>query len=394
MSWKRWLAVLCICGGWAAQSAAGDWKINIPRRSKPTPVQSLNREGVDAVRKRDFDKAKSLFYRAYLLDPDDPFTLNNLGYMSELEGQVAQAQAYYALASRQGTEAVVDLASSPHMEGQPFLSAINSSQNATLEINRANIAAVQLLSERRATEAEPLLQHALELDRRNAFTLNNLGVVKEMEGDFAGALLYYKAAADMHSAEPVIVTEAGASRGKPVSEIAADTAKRLSRRMNSLESPEVTAQLLNLRGVAAINRNDPQGASKDFLQAYKLDPNNAFSLNNLGYVAEMGGDLETAQVFYERARLAQQANARIGVATRRSAEGVKLFEVADESDQKVGVKMEKQSEARRRQTGPIVLRHRDGTPVDESPEPAAPSNPPPLQQQENPQPPQDNQPQQ
>jgi tetratricopeptide (TPR) repeat protein len=192
----------------------------------------------------------------------------------------------------------------------------------------------------------------------------------------------------------VIVTEAGASRGKPVSEIAADTAKRLSRRMNSLESPEVTAQLLNLRGVAAINRNDPQGASKDFLQAYKLDPNNAFSLNNLGYVAEMGGDLETAQVFYERARLAQQANARIGVATRRSAEGVKLFEVADESDQKVGVKMEKQSEARRRQTGPIVLRHRDGTPVDESPEPAAPSNPPPLQQQQNPQPPQDNQPQQ
>jgi len=42
---------------------------------------------VDAVRKRNYEKAESLFYKAYLLVPDDPFTLNNLGYISELKGR-------------------------------------------------------------------------------------------------------------------------------------------------------------------------------------------------------------------------------------------------------------------------------------------------------------------
>jgi len=59
-------------------------RISMPKRSKPTPVQALNRDGVKAVEKRDYAKAKKLFYKAYLLDPDDPFTLNNLGYIAEL----------------------------------------------------------------------------------------------------------------------------------------------------------------------------------------------------------------------------------------------------------------------------------------------------------------------
>jgi Flp pilus assembly protein TadD len=365
MVWKRWLIILFVCA-LSALAQGGDWKINLPRRSKPTPVQSLNREGVEAVRRNNFDKARSLFYRAYLLDPDDPFTLNNLGYMSELAGNAQQAQAYYALASREESDAVVDRASSPRIEGQPFVNAVSSAQNVALEINRANISAVALLSQGRASEAELVLERAMDRDRTNPFTLNNLGVVKEMEGDFDRALTYYKAAADLHSAETVIVTQDDALRGKPVSEMAADAAKRLSKRLNMLDTPQVRASLLNLRGVAALNRNDPQLASKEFLQAYALDPYSAFSLNNAGYVAEMSGDLETAQVFYERARLARQADARVGLATRRSAEGVKLFQVADESNQNVSVRIEEQSEARRRETGPIVLRRRDGTPVDES----------------------------
>jgi tetratricopeptide (TPR) repeat protein len=50
-----------------------------------------------------------------------------------------------------------------------------------------------------------------------------------------------------------------------------------------------------LQGVAAINRNNRQEARQYFQQAYALDQNNAFSLNNLGYVAELEGDSETAQ---------------------------------------------------------------------------------------------------
>src|SRR5271170_8093158 len=84
---------------------AGDIKVTIPKRSQLTPVQRLNREGVEAINKRHFSKAKSLFYKAYLYDPGDPFTLNNLGYVAELEGQVDRAQAFYAMASAQSTDA-------------------------------------------------------------------------------------------------------------------------------------------------------------------------------------------------------------------------------------------------------------------------------------------------
>ena len=63
-------------------------RIPLPKRSHATPVQNLNREGVKALEKHDYAKAKRLFYQAYLLDPNDPFTLNNLGYVSELSGDI------------------------------------------------------------------------------------------------------------------------------------------------------------------------------------------------------------------------------------------------------------------------------------------------------------------
>lgn len=366
MAWKRSLVIFCVGAVWGVQAArAGDLKINLPKRSKLTPVQRLNREGVEAIRKNKLEKAKSLFYRAYLFDPDDPFTLNNMGYVSELEGRAEQARNFYTQAAQLGTDAVVDKATSPHMEGQTFLSALSNAHDIPMEVNRSNVAALRLLSEGRAPEAELVLRRALNLDQKNPFTLNNLGVAKEEQGDFEGALKYYTAVADLHSEERVIVSQSGAWRGKPISEMAAETAKRLSQRMGTVGGPEERAGLLNLHGVAALNRNDRQAAGKAFLQAYQLDPNSAFTLNNLGYLAEMDGDLETAQVFYEKARMAQNAKDRVGLATRQSAEGLKLSQVADDSNQSVGVKIGEQSAARRRETGPIELKRRDGKPVDE-----------------------------
>jgi hypothetical protein len=55
---------LAACLGTQIAAARDGLKINIPRRSELTPVQKLNREGVDAVRKNQFDKAGALFYKA------------------------------------------------------------------------------------------------------------------------------------------------------------------------------------------------------------------------------------------------------------------------------------------------------------------------------------------
>jgi Flp pilus assembly protein TadD len=130
---------------------------------------------------------------------------------------------------------------------------------------------------------------------------------------------------------------------------------------------------LSLQGVAAINRNDWQDADQKFRAAYSLDPNNAFSLNNIGYVAEMTGDPETAQLFYQKARQAQAANARVDLATRQSAEGMKLFEVSDNNDQRVAAKIVEEAQTRHQESGPIQLKHRDNTPVIEPTGPAVPA---------------------
>src|SRR5580692_10811607 len=358
------LAIIAVMLSFGPPNArAGDLKLTIPRRSQLTLVQRLNREGVDAIRKQQYEKAETLFYKAYLFDPGDPFTLNNLGYISELQGQLERAQKFYALSSEQATDAVIDRANAKRLEGKPMRDAFGTLQDKPMRVNRMNVEAVRLLAAGRASEADLLLQKALALDPRNIFTLNNMGVAKEARGDYDEALTYYMAAADSHSTEPVIVTLNRAWRGKPVSIMAADSAKKLRERMQKAAGSQAQAALLAVRGVSATNRNDWPTARKDFLKSYSLDPYSAFSLNNIGYLSERDGDLETAEFFYARAEKAEDAKVRVGLATRSSAEGKHISAVAVDSDQKVDGRIIQENQARRRHAGPIELKHRDDTPV-------------------------------
>jgi len=349
---------------------AGDIKITIPRRSKLTPVQRLNREGVEAVRKHKYTKAEGLFYKAYLLDPDDPFTLNNLGYISELQGQLDRAQRYYEQAAEQSTDAVIDVASSKRAQGRSVKETL-AATGQPLEINHANVEAVRLLSQGRASEADLLLQEALKSDPTNIFTLNNLGVAKEMEGEDEEALKLYDQVAGSRSDATAVVTTAHMWRGRPVSQMAADSAKALRARLARANDRNEQVAELNLRGVSAVNRNDLRAADEDFRKAYALNPNSAFTLNNIAYVAELEGDRETAQFFYDRARQAGGANGVVGVATRRTEEGKKLFAVASDNDSLVQQKVEQDREAVRRLHEPVALRRRDNSIVEESIPPEA-----------------------
>ena len=377
MAVKRLLLVglvgFAVAGGGLQSAQAGDLKITIPKRSHLTPVQRLNREGVEAVRKHNYSKAEQLFYKAYLFDPDDAFTLNNLGYISELQGQIDRAERFYALASEQSSEAVIDRASAKRIEGRPMKDAL-ALADQPLQINHANVEAVRLLSQGRAPEADLLLQEALKTDPNNVFTLNNMGAAKEMEGEAQEALRYYDQASAFPPDATAVVTVDRTWRGKPVSEMAQQNARAL--RDNLARSNDVSEQVaeLNLRGVSAVNRNDLRSANADFRKAYGLDPNDAFTLNNIGFVAEMEGDRETAQFFYDRARQMGGATATVGVASRRTEEGRKLFAVAMDSNSKVETKVTQEQDALRRENEPVVLRRRDNSIVDESAQPPAPSD--------------------
>ena len=361
------VVIFALCFVLGVRSArAGDLRITIPRKSRLTPVQRLNREGVEQLKQRKYDKAEATFYKAYLYDPDDPFTLNNLGYASEMQGQLDRAQSFYALAAQQPTEAVIDRSNLRELEGRPARTAL-AVKGSALEINQLNVRAVQLISQARGAEADAVLQQALRSDPRNPFTLNNLAVAKEVEGDSAGALKYYDEVASLHSDKRAVVASDRKSRGRPISELAAESARRLRERLEAPENLQARVADLNRAGVAAVNRNDLQQANQLFRRAYSLDPNNAFALNNIGYVAELEGDRETAETFYHAAQQAPEADAKVGLASRRSGEGEKLISLADDNQHQVDSKVAAERAIRRQQGAPIVLKHRDNTPVIEQP---------------------------
>ena len=351
-----WIVVAATVLGACSPAARGsDLKLTFPRFSELTPVQRLNREGVTAIEKHQYEKAEALFYKAYLYDPADPFTLNNLGYISELQGEVDRALRFYELASDQGSHATIDRSNARQLEGKPMEYALKGLQDIPLQVNRMNVQAIQLLSQGQNFAADVLLRQALTLQPANPFTLNNLAVAEEATGNAESALKDYDAAAASHSSEPIVVTLKRSERGRPVSEVAAESARLLRKQQQNISEATERAIMLTYRGVSATNRNDWAAAKQDFLQAYDLNPESAFSLNNLGYVAEKDGDLETAQFYYAKARKAADAKARIGLATQDSAEGQQLSAVAEHSDQDVDHRLAQYSEAQRQRTGPVEL---------------------------------------
>lgn len=358
----KFVAAMAVMAIVEPRAWAGDvLKITIPRHSELTPVQKLNRDGVEAVKKHQYEKAASLFYKAYLYDPADPFTLNNLGYISELHGELDRAHKFYTLASEQGSNANIDRSNAKQLEGKPMQSAFQNLQDVTMRVNRMNVSALSLLSSDSGSQAVSLLQEALRLEPQNPFTLNNLGVAYEAVGDYDNAMKYYVEAAELRSSEPVVISLDRSWRGKQVSAMASLSAQRLDQRIRNMGNAEVTSELFTLRGVYAANQNDWLTAKQDFLHAYSLDPASAFSLNNRGFVAEMEGDLETAQFFYDKARKAGNSDARVGLATQRAEEGKKLFAVATDSDHQVDVMLDRYSQQRHLETGPIELTPRGNT---------------------------------
>ncbi len=371
---------------------AGDLRVPLPQRNTSTPTQKLNREGVAELKHGHQEKAKRLFYRAYLLDPDDPFTLNNLGYIAELEGDAERAQRFYALAARDHTDAIIDQSSEAALKGKPFDAAYRQVESADKQAGQINQRAILLLQEGHAFEARNLLQSALQRYPRDPFLLNNLGYAFESVGDVEGALRSYSAAASLHSTERVVVTPRVKWRGRPISEVAATNATAMTQLIARGEGTEAAAARLNLRGVAALNDNNPSAARDFFLQAYHRDAQNAFTLNNLGYISELDGDWESAEVYYEAARTGRDAKDKVTYSTRRDAEGKKIDTLADINQMDVGATLRAMQDTRRRAHPPIELKQRNAAPINDEQRatpvppigvqaPALPALPPPNAEQ-------------
>lgn len=382
------LSLSLISGGFVAQ--AQQLRIPLPKKSKFTPVQQLNRDGVAALKKHDIGKAKRLFYKAYLIDPNDPFTLNNLGYVSELEGSLERAQRYYDQAKANTSEAVIDRSTSQDAQGKTVANVAGHTAEGPMKVNELNSEALGLLNRDRAPEADVVLQAALKIDPKNPFTLNNMGFAKEKEGELESAIRYYDSSAATGSREPIVIAFNKSWRGKPISEVAQQNADKSRKELSKNQDMQARVARLNLRGVSAMNRNDRKAARDSFEQAYKMDPRNSFALNNMGYLAELEGDTETAQSFYEQAQRAERARQKVMVSTRPEVEGQTVGHVAEQSTTLVESAFEAKAEARRRSGAAPALRTRDNRIIIEpkTPPPTTNTTPPefrnPPQREEEP----------
>jgi tetratricopeptide (TPR) repeat protein len=233
------------------------------------------------------------------------------------------------------------------------------------------------LNRDRAPEADVVLQAALKIEPNNPFTLNNMGFAKEKEGEIESAIKFYDSSAATGSRDPIVIAFNKSWRGKPISEVAAQNAEKSRKELSKAQDMQARVARLNLRGVSAMNRNDRKTARQNFEQAYKLDPNNSFAINNMGYLAELNGDTETAQSFYEQAQRAERARQKVMVSTRPEMEGQTVGHVAEQSTTLVESGFAARAEARRRSGAPPALRTRDNRIIVEPKKPANQSTTPP-----------------
>jgi Flp pilus assembly protein TadD len=380
-SWLTRFCLIALLAGASSRMSAGDIRISLPKHTRLTPVQQLNREGVKDAKKGRLAKAKEKFVKAYLLDPNDPFTLNNLGYVAELEGDVDRALRYYQLAAGVQTEAVIDEATASGLKGQPVVAAFQSSKAPAYQTNKANFQAMALIEKGRIFEAELVLKRAVQSDPQNPFLLDSLGYVMESEGDLNAALRYYTAAEALHSDERVLLTPVKKWRGKPISEVAARSASAVRDALAKGEDTDTRVSRLNLQGVSALNHADAADAQKYFSDAYRLDPSNSFTLNNIGYIDELVGDRESAQMYYDAARTAQQSSERVTYSTRSDAEGRRIGSLAQTNEGDVDATLKAIQQRKRQARQPIRLMVRGGNaiePVGESKQQAPISVPTPA----------------
>ena len=166
-------------------------------------------------------------------------------------------------------------------------------------------------------------------------------------------------------------------RGRAISEVAQQNADNTGVVLAQAGDIDARVARLNLQGVSAMNRNDRKTARADFIAAYKLDPGNSFAINNMGYLSELDGDKERAQVYYDEAQEANRNHAKVAVATRAEVEGREMRYVAEQSSGLVESTIEAKAEVKRAGgTRPTLKTREKNSPADQSSTPGTIYTPP------------------
>jgi Flp pilus assembly protein TadD len=201
-----------------------------------------NRMNVDAMElltEHRGSEAVSLLLKALSLDPDNPFTKNNLGVANESIGDYDAALKYYGAAASSNSNEAVVVTLDRSWRGK--LIREMAAQSATrLEQRMKKIGTIQsnilMLSLRGVSETnhnnwvaarQDFLQ-AYSLDPSSAFSLNNRGYVAERDGDMETAQFYYAQARKADDSNTRIgMATLQSAEGRKLSTVAADSDRQV-----------------------------------------------------------------------------------------------------------------------------------------------------------------------
>jgi tetratricopeptide (TPR) repeat protein len=239
---------------------------------------------------------------------DTARSLNNLGYLLQAQGDLAEARPYYERAL-----AICEKALGP--DHPDTASSLNNL--GYLLDSQGDLAGARRYYER----ALSIREKALGPDHPNTATsLNNLGALLDSQGDFAGARPYYEGAlaiwekalgsdhpdtaTSLNNLGYLLQAQGDLAGARPYYE----RALAIREKACGPDHPDTANSFNNLGGLLQA-QGDLAGARLYSERALAIrenalgpdHPDTANSLNNLGYLLQAQGDLAVAQPYYERA---------------------------------------------------------------------------------------------
>jgi tetratricopeptide (TPR) repeat protein len=202
----------------------------------------VNRMNIEAMlllkQDRDFE-AIDLLKQTLALDPQNPFTLNNLGVASESVSDLDAALRYYQEAAAGQSKEPAAITLDKSWRGKSVTNMARTSarmlqkrmEGGDATETKAVMYTLRGVHEENAnnwTAAREDFLHAYALDPTSAFSLNNRGYIAEREGDLETAQYFYEKAgrADNSNAKIGLATKLYA-RGQALSVVASDSNEKV-----------------------------------------------------------------------------------------------------------------------------------------------------------------------
>jgi Flp pilus assembly protein TadD len=208
-------------------------------------VNALNSEAISLLSKDRAPEADLVLQQALKLDPKNPFTLNNMGFAKEKEGELEDAVKYYDQSALTGSRESVVIAINKDWRGKPIneiasrnaektRKELEKSEDKQARVVRLNLRGVSAMNRNDRKTARDYFQQAYKLDSRNAFALNNMGYLAEMDGDKETAQDFYERARNAQRASvKVAVSTRPEVEGRALAQVAEQSDTLVDSRMQA-----------------------------------------------------------------------------------------------------------------------------------------------------------------